>query len=242
MSIYTNKEDNGSVEEVVSELCSLARKEYEIVLNLSKSCHKVKEVFALALYKVSSLPSAPVASRLEAMPSAFHTNYLDAIDEANIAVDDLRKITKDVLETYFNTYEAVSSETSEDVALIGTCKGMKCDRNAVSSGQGSTVGEILKNKLKVVCDSYDKARLVLIREMMKYEKLMATIMADAPCNEDDVLFNVRGELVTASRASLLNNTTTTNRTYFDGLLNSGAWKSDIIGMCAMTLQYDLTNG
>jgi outer membrane lipopolysaccharide assembly protein LptE/RlpB len=111
----------------------------------------------------------------------------------------------------------------------------------VSSGQGATVGEIVKNKLKVVCDSYDKARLVLIREMQKYEKLLETIMADASCNEDEVLFNVRGELVTASRASLINNTTTTNRTYFYGLLSSGAWKSDIIGMCAMTLQYDWAN-
>jgi hypothetical protein len=225
----------------VSELCNLARKEYDIVLNLSKSIHKVKEVFALALYKVNSLPSAPVASRLEDMPSAFHTNYLDAIDEANIAVDDLRKITTDVLETYFNIYETVSTATSEDVALTGTCKRMKYDKNAVSSGQRATVGEIVKNKLKVVCDRYDKARLVLIREMQKYEKLVETIMADAPCNEDEVLFNARGELLTASRASLINNTTTANRTYFDGLLNSGAWKSDIIGMCAMPLQYDLTN-
>jgi hypothetical protein len=65
---------------------------------------------------------------------------------------------------------------------------------------------------------------------------MATIMADAPCNEDEVLFNVRGQLVTASRVSLLN-TTTTNRTYFDGLLSSGGWKSDIIGMCAITAKY-----
>jgi hypothetical protein len=49
----TDKEHNGSVEEVVSELCNVARKEYEIVLNFSKSIHKVKEVFALALYKVT---------------------------------------------------------------------------------------------------------------------------------------------------------------------------------------------
>jgi hypothetical protein len=48
---------------------------------------------------------------------------------------------------------------------------------------------------------------------------------------------VRGQLVTASRVSLLN-TTTTNRTYFDGLLSSGGWKSDIIGMCAVTIEYD----
>jgi hypothetical protein len=31
---------------------------------------------------------------------------------------------------------------------------------------------------------------------------------------------------------------TTNRTYFEGLLSSGGWKSDIIGMCASTLEYD----
>jgi hypothetical protein len=42
------KEDDGSVEGVVSELCSVARNEYEIVLNFSKSIHKVKEVFSLA--------------------------------------------------------------------------------------------------------------------------------------------------------------------------------------------------
>jgi hypothetical protein len=60
------------------------------VLNLSKSIHKVKEVFSLALYKVANLPSAPVASRVEDMPSDFRTNYLDAVDEANVAVEDLR--------------------------------------------------------------------------------------------------------------------------------------------------------
>jgi hypothetical protein len=96
----------------------------------------------------------------------------------------------------------------------------------------------------VVCDSYDKARLMLIREMQKYERMIETtiktIMKDAPCNEDEVLFNARGELVAASRVSLIN-TTTTNRTYFDGLLSGGGWKSDIIGMCAITLKYDLIN-
>jgi hypothetical protein len=225
----TNKEDNGSVEEVVSELCNVARNEYEIVLNLSKCIHKVKEVFSMALYKVTGLPSAPVASRVEDMPLDFITSYLDAVDEANIAVDDLRKIAKDVLETYFNV--SASTATSDDVELVGTSKRMKYDKNNESSGQGSTVGEIVKNKLKVVCDSYEKARLLLIREMQKYERLMATIMEDAPCNEDEVSFNVRGELVTASRTALI---TTTDRTFFQGLLNSGGWKSDIIGMCAMT--------
>jgi hypothetical protein len=83
----------------------------------------------------------------------------------------------------------------------------------------------------VICDSYDKARLMLIREMRKYEKFLETVMAHVPCDEQEVLFNVRGRLVTASRVSLVN--TTTNRTYFDGLLSSGEWKSDIIGMCAM---------
>jgi hypothetical protein len=219
----TNKEHNGLVEEVVTALCSMARKEYEIVLNLSKGIHKVKEVFALALFKTTSLPSAPVASRVEDMPSGFSTDYLDAIDEANIAVKDLRKITKDVLETYFNVYDTVSVE------LIGTCKQMKYDQDNESAGRGLTVGDIAKNKLKVVCDSYEKARLILVREMQKYTKLMETIVAAALLDEDEVLFNVRGQLVTASRVSLIN-TKTTNRTYFDGLLNSGVWKSDIIGM------------
>jgi hypothetical protein len=45
----TNKEEYGSVEEAVTELCSIARNEYDILLNLSKNIHKVKEVFALAL-------------------------------------------------------------------------------------------------------------------------------------------------------------------------------------------------
>jgi hypothetical protein len=238
MSMRTNKEDNGSVEEVVSELFRVARNEYEIVLNLSKCVYKVKEVFALALYKVSSLPSAPVASRVEDMPLDFITNYLDAVDEANIAVKDLRKITRDVLETYFNA--SASTATSDDVELVCTSKRTKYDKDNKSSGQGSTVGETVKNKLKVVCDSYDKARLILISEMQKYERLMATIMEDTPCNEDEVLFNVRGELVAASRGSLIN-TSTTKRTYFDGLLNSGGWKSDIIGMCTIALQYDLHN-
>jgi hypothetical protein len=188
--------------------------------------------------RFTSLPSAPVASRVEDMPLDFITSYLDAIDEANIAVDDLRKITKDVLETYFNV--SASPATSDDVELVCTSKRMKYDRDNESSGQGSTVGEIVKNKLKVVCDSYDKARLLLIREMQKYEKLIEVVMADASCKEDEVLFNVRGELVTASRESLIN-TTTIGRTYFDGLLNSGGWKSDIIGMCTTALQYDLIN-
>jgi hypothetical protein len=70
---------------------------------------------------------------------------------------------------------------------------------------------------------------------------MATIMAGAPSDEDEVLFSARGELVTASRLALINTTATTNRTYFDGLLSSGGWKSDAIGMCSITLKYDLTN-
>jgi hypothetical protein len=232
----TNKEDNGSVEEVVSELCNVARNEYKIVLNLSKSIHKVKEVFASALYKVKTLPSAPVASRVEDMPLDFCSSYLDAVDEANIAVKDLRKISKDVLETYFNV--SASTETSDDVELECSSKRVKYDNDTERSGRGSTVGEIIQNKLRVVFDSYEKARLLLIREMQKYERLMETIMADAMLDEDEVLFNVRGELVTASRASLIN-TTSTNRTYFDGLLNSGGWKSDVIGMCTIALNYDL---
>jgi hypothetical protein len=124
------------------------------------------------------------------------------------------------------------------VELIGTYKRMKYAKDSESSDQGSTICEIVKNKLKAVCDSYDKARLMLIREMQKYEKIMATIMAGAPSDEDEVLFSARGELVTASRMALIN-TGTTNRTYFDGLLSSGGWKSDAIAMCSITLKYDL---
>jgi hypothetical protein len=209
--MHANKEDNGSVEEVVSKLCNEARKEYEMVLNLS--INKVKEVFSLALYKVSSLPPAPVASRVEDMPIYFRTDYLDAIDEANAAVNALRLITKDNTETDFNESAIASTETSEDVELMNTGKRMKYDR------------------LKVVCDSYGKARQILIGEMEKYKKQMENIMTDASSNNDEVLFNVRGELVAASRVSLVN--VATNRTYFDGLLDSGAWKKDAIGMCAI---------
>jgi hypothetical protein len=34
--------------------------------------------------------------------------------------------------------------------------------------------------------------------MQKYEKLTETIMASAPCHENDALYNVRGELVSAA--------------------------------------------
>jgi hypothetical protein len=230
--MHTNEEDDGSVEEVVSELCNVARKEYDAVLNFSKCIHKVKEVFTLALYKVTTLPSAPVASRLKDMPSDFSTDYLDAIDEASIAVTALRKITKDDFDVYFNVSGAASTETAEDGELVGKSKRAKYDVDFESSGHGSTVGETVKNRLKVVCDSYNKARLMLVREMQKYEKIMETIMAGTVPDEDEVFFTARGELVTASRVSL---TKTTERTYFDGLLNSGGWKSDVIGMCAITL-------
>jgi hypothetical protein len=40
------------------------------------------------------------------------------------------------------------------------------------------------SKLKVVCDSRDKARLMLIREMQKYAKLMESVMADTVPDED----------------------------------------------------------
>jgi hypothetical protein len=45
----TTKEEYGSVEEVVSELCNGARKEYDAVLNWSKGIHQVKEVFSFWL-------------------------------------------------------------------------------------------------------------------------------------------------------------------------------------------------
>jgi hypothetical protein len=93
-----NNEEYGPVEEVVSELCSGARKEYEIVMNLSKGIHKVKQVFSLALYKVSSLPSAPVASRVEDMPSDFSTNYLDAIERS---LEDYQRCLRDVLQCLY---------------------------------------------------------------------------------------------------------------------------------------------
>jgi hypothetical protein len=225
----TNKEEYGSVEEAVSELCNVAMNEYDLVLNWSKSIQKIKEVFTSALYHVTSLPAAPVASRIEDLPADIRTIYLKAVKEANIAVTALRKITKDVFEMY-SVDDTATTETSEDVELMGTCKQMKNDTNNERSGQGSIIAEVIKNKLKVVCDSYAKARLLLTREMQKYEKLMATIMIDAVPDVDKVLFSARGELVTASRAALTN---TTERTYFQGLLNSGGWKSDAIGKCTI---------
>jgi hypothetical protein len=194
-------------------------------------------VFTSALYKVASLPAAPVASRVEDLPTDFRTNYLEAAAEANIAVNALRKITKDVFEMY-SVDDTASAETSEDVQLMGTCKRMKYDNDNERSGQGSILVEVVKNKLKVVCDSYAKARLMLAKEMQKYEKFMATIMIDAVPDVDKVLFSARGELVTASRAALTN---TTERTYFQGLLNSGGWKSDVIGRCTIALNYNLYN-
>jgi hypothetical protein len=106
------------------------------------------------------LPSAPVAGRVEDMPSVFHTIYLDAIDEA-IAVNSLKKITRNVSDTYFNISEITSTETSEDVELIDSCKRMKYAKDSESSDLGSKRCEIVKNKLKVVCASYDEANMIL---------------------------------------------------------------------------------
>jgi hypothetical protein len=224
-----NNINTNYIEEYVSELVNNAKKEYDLAINWTKNIHKVKEVFTLAAYKVETLLAAPVASTIEDMPIDFNSNYLEAISKANIAVSALKKNTEDVVTTYFNIDKTTSTELSVDAEGIDTSiassyKKVKYDKS-----------EVVKNKLKVVCDSYEKARLILVREMQKYTKLMEAIMADAVPDEDEVLFNVRGELVTASRVSLIN-TTTTNRTYFDGMLNtSGGWKSDVIGMCTITL-------
>jgi hypothetical protein len=187
----TNKENRRGV----TEICNVATNKYDVVLK-NVNIHRLKEAFALALYKVESLPSAPVAT----------TDYLDAVDEANAAVNALRRISEDVSETHFSTADMTSTETSEDAEHPSAGKRMEDD----------------------------DARLTLIREMQLYEKWMATIMAGAACPEDE------GQLVTASRAALIS-AKQTKRTYFDGLLSGAGWKPDAIGMCAMTLKYDLCN-
>jgi hypothetical protein len=219
--MVTTKWSN-TIEEEVNALVHIAKYEYDIAINWNKRIDKVKEVFALAEYKVKTLPLAPVASRVEDTPDDFTIDYLEAISEANIAVSALRNNTEDFVQTYFNIDETASTELSDDTEGADTLITPGNKRAKYNKG------EAVKNKLKVVCDSYDKARLLLVREMEKYEKLMATIMVDAVSDEDEVLFNVRGELVTASRAALIS---TTDRTYFDGLLSNGGWKSDVIGTC-----------
>jgi hypothetical protein len=205
----------------VAMLCATAREEFAFVLSLTERIGQAKEVFALAKYKVEALPCAPAASRLEEMPERFTADYMDAMDDANMCVNDLRRITSEVLGP------SLSGDESEDAEVMATDDGG--GEVAEARRHNSTVAELVRKSLQVACDSYDKARSILIREMKRYAKIMATMMADAVADEDEVLFNVRGELVAASRASLIN-TTTTGRTYFDGLLNSGGWKSDIIGM------------
>jgi hypothetical protein len=60
----------------VSELNDAGMREYDIVIIWNKRIDKVKEVFALAEYKV---PSAPVASTLEDMPDDSTIDYPEAI-------------------------------------------------------------------------------------------------------------------------------------------------------------------
>ena len=81
-------------------------------------------------------------------------------------------------------------------------------------------GNMLFNKFKATNE-----------EIKKFEKMMEIIMVDTAPKEDEVLFGVRGELMTYLRASLVN-TTNTDRTYFDGLL-SGNWKTNVVGILNM---------
>jgi hypothetical protein len=257
-----NNNNNNNIEEYVSELVSIAKKVYASLtnnepiwyslftsvvalfvhpdgrsppsygrsplraINATNDNKEVKRVFAMAQYRVSSLPLAPVASRLEDMPDGFTIDYIEAISRANTAVYVLKKKTNDLDQKCFNIDDITSAAPSASIEGIDSRDSTSNKRDKVDKC------EVVKNKLKIVCDSYDKARQILVREMQKYEKLMETMMADAVADEDEVLFNVRGELVTASRSSLIN--TTTNRTYFDGLL-TGGWKSDVIGMHAISL-------
>jgi hypothetical protein len=80
----------------------MARNEYDIVLNSTTNIHKIKEVFASAFYEVTSLQSAPIASRVDEIPYTFLIDYLDAVDKANAGENALRLITEDVSETQFN--------------------------------------------------------------------------------------------------------------------------------------------
>jgi hypothetical protein len=226
-------------ETYVSEICSRAKKDYDLLTNkeykavlalaspyTDRAIDKEadgKKGFALALYRVEALLHAPAASRVEDMPSDFAVDYLEAISEANIAVGNLKRIFEKVVSEQCNIHDtalAVLSVATEgiDSGDIPSNKRVKYDKC-----------EEVQTKLKAVCDSYEKARLILVREMKKCKQIMETIMTDASSDEDEVLFNVRGELVTVSKATLVNKRST-GRTYFDCLLSSGQWKTDIIGM------------
>jgi hypothetical protein len=224
--------NNNGVEERMSELINIAKNEYDLVVNMTEIMYEVKEVFSFAKYKVETLLSAPVASKIEDMPTDFTTSHLDALYEAYIAVIALRNIIDTVMCKYFNIDDTIiSSVVSEDIEHNDTVdtptnKRMKIDRTFA-------LCEIEKNSSEEVCESYEKARHILIREMKKYEKMIEKIVANTVPKEDDMVFNVRGELMTYSRVSLVN-TTNTGRTYFDGLLN-GNWKTDAIGMLTVYL-------
>jgi hypothetical protein len=235
LSMSANNNHSNSVEVGVNELIDIATKEYDVVRFWAKyglEVKQMKEAFALAFYAVEALPSAPVAIRVEDMPENFVIDYLDAIRKANMAVRDLKYRTNNI-STYFNIDDTTSTVRSgEDEVIHGNSipavKRVKYNET-----------EFMNDRLQVVCDSYEKARLMLVREMKMYSKLVQFIIAGVPSREDEVLFNVRGELVTASRKSLL--TTTTKRTFFDGLLSGGGWKTDAVGMCTIALKYDSIN-
>jgi hypothetical protein len=224
--------NSDAVEECVCELIKEAKNEYEFVVNMAENIHKVKEVFSIAKYKVETLLYAPVANTLVDMPIDFTTDYMDALSEANTAVSSLRQITDDVANKYFDIDDDTSVVLSVDTEIIDTIDATDSSPNKrMKLGKASKMCEVVKSSLKVVCDNYEKARQILTREMMKYEKMMEMIMVDSVPTEDEVLFDVRGELMTYSRVSLVNSANT-DRTYFDGLL-SGNWKTNVIGMLSI---------
>jgi hypothetical protein len=219
--------NNNKVEERVCELINIVKDKYELVVNMTENIHKVKEVFSMAKYKVETLLSAPVATKLEDMPPNFATDYVEALTEANIAVSALRNITDDVVNKYFDIDETTFGELSEGTALSDTVDTPSIQR--MKAGRGSSLSEEVKSTLTIICDAYEKARHILIQEMKKYEIIIGIILKDTALKEDEALFTVRGELMTHSKVSLVN-TTNTGRTYFDGLLNGGNWKTNVIGM------------
>jgi hypothetical protein len=200
----------------VSEVCNIIKLEYNLVVDLNESARKLKEVYCLALYKVETLPSAPVASKLEDMPTDFSTSYIDAIYDADIAVNELRNTIEYIIRKFFNKPDIVSLALGNSQLVT-----IQFDRNE----RGGTIPEIIKNALEVVCNGYDKAKQMLMLKMKALGKFVDTILALHQIDAKEALFSVRGELVTASRETLL----VESGSFFYGLLSSGKWKTNAIG-------------
>jgi hypothetical protein len=134
---------------------------------------KVKEVFAFAPYKVANPSLAPVASRLEDMPDDFTIKYLDKWGYycRKRSESDLKKITEDLLRTYFNDDDASEISSLDPPAILSA------DAQANGSVDNPSYSRVkydesMKNKLKVVCDRQmqveEMSRLILPLTKMRY--------------------------------------------------------------------------